>query len=279
MSSVEPTLKYVCNEHRSINMVVLGSNGVGKTTLIKMLRDPSYVSVRQVLSQTKSASFEELHYSRNGFSLRVLEFAGPFESSEKSSDIQTNRDLLQLVHGCIDFRMTRINAIVITINGNTGFTGRELESATVLMNFLGHRFSDVALLAVTHCESMTEDSRKRYVKRLMEDEKTKQVLEYCKLGAIFTGSMDSDLIIKHPTLFSSMSKDIQKLQEDALDKITSSTKEMVLSIELIEVAKKERINEMVDNIHQLEEEKKKLQEQVVDILFMATTKQKEHACP
>jgi len=229
-----------------LNVILLGKTGVGKSTFLNMLQNPKQVTERKVYSQTRQP---ELHtiVVRNTqhdkvWALRVIDTPGIFESREKASDVRSNTELLKLVYHCVDFHLTQINIVAITIRGDTGFNEQEVIVSNHLIDFLGPAFSQCAMLIVSNTESMPQNKREKYIQDLKIGDKTKRISDYCKLGVIFTGSIDADQLESFPDLRIPLENKVAELRTIALNTI-SSAPVVSLSKEVIQFAKNERERE------------------------------------
>lgn len=66
----------------------------------------------------------------------------------------------------VDFHLTQINIVGITIRGDTGFNEQEIQACTYLIDFLGSQFSKCALLIVTNAEMIDEEAQEKYIYNL-----------------------------------------------------------------------------------------------------------------
>jgi len=228
------------------NMILLGKTGVGKTTFLNMITNPERQTERKVYSQTRSAELNSIYFcerqSNTAAVLRIIDTPGIFENREKTAEVRTNQDLLGLVFDCIDFHLTQINIVGITIRGDTGFNEQEVEACNYLISFLGPTFSRCALLIVTNTEMMNDISTSKYIEELRKGDKTKSIVEYCKFGIIFTGSMDKDTLATFPMLGDPLSQRIVDLRDVAISKIMESPR-VELSKEVIQFAQEHRRKE------------------------------------
>ncbi|CAF4681899.1 unnamed protein product, partial [Rotaria sp. Silwood2] len=140
-----------------------------------MLINPTNVPDNLTLkSGTRDPQFQAFHLQENDIVLNIIDTPGLFEHSNNEVDIRDNDMILKTIGICISMEITKFHVICFCVSLTTGISREDIQSLSLLIDYLGPEASKNSCLIITRCESIGEGQRETLKKELMEDAYFKQ---------------------------------------------------------------------------------------------------------
>jgi len=143
-------------EAESRNILVIGATRSGKTTLMKLLTDPSYINEKRktLFSETIEARLNNFVTENNStnYILNIIDTPGLFEITAKTEKARTNEEITSVIMDCLRNEITKINKIFFVFSKELGLSAANVET----INLFLEKYPIFALkctLIVTHCEN------------------------------------------------------------------------------------------------------------------------------
>jgi len=200
---------------RSLNMLLIGKTGTGKTTLFKVWEDPSYISPpTSVVSKTATPELNSFSatvtYEDNSsayVTLNILDTPGLKETKLRAIDVRTDEEISSLISSCLKEKFIDIDVIGFVFSCVQNISNDDLEVFEALRGFIGEDWKSNSLLILTHAESRTEQSLEKFVAELKLGERHRNIVEYCSMGWAAVGALQQDTLDNYK----------QDLDEDAYE--------------------------------------------------------------
>ncbi len=177
---------------KMLNGILFGSTGAGKTSLIRMLEDPTYaVESVSVYSTTKYPTSHVISVDwephSTSYQLKMIDTPG-LQKIRCLSDAQKNESIIEEIRQfLINEKMTHLSFIGLVVNVDQ-ISSEEIKAFKQLRHFLGETLVSQTILIFTHCEEKLISNDFNCI-----DEKYRTLIEYAQLGRIYTGLLHSDI--------------------------------------------------------------------------------------
>lgn len=171
------------------NIVLVGRKAVGKSTVIRMLLDPTGASCQYIGAPDNEFDTVQLSFIEGErLALNFIEI--PIEPQEFSA---RNRERLpiyatQMIRRCVDRGFTRIHLVCFVTSLFKNVYLNDLEAAKQMMKYFDAQFSPIVCLIITNAESQALEEQEKLRHQLTSLHRLENI---CR-GIFFTGSMNYD---------------------------------------------------------------------------------------
>jgi GTPase SAR1 family protein len=180
----------------------IGMTHTGKTAIIHGLENSNIVCKGTFFSDTKEPEKHLFHatinilkeqndqgYKRKDFSLTIFDTPGFNDTRSGGENALKNEQIVRAMRTLVDNEERKLNFLAfIARAGDMQFEDQNIFNLYMKNTKLD--FSNNSMLILTHCDQMDEDTLKTYIQVLRENDATKHILEYCKLGIYPFGIFD-----------------------------------------------------------------------------------------
>jgi GTP-binding protein EngB required for normal cell division len=184
---------YRLTEANQRNIMIIGRSRTGKSTIKSLLVDPTVVPDQMTLkSGTRDPDFKSFYIDDNKIVLNIIDTPGLFERSDSKLDIRDNDTILKTIEMCINREITKFHVICFCVAITVGINEQDMQSLTMLAEFLGPQVQSNSCLIVTRCETKDEDQLAELDRELRKDTFFQKIVSYFGLGIYFSGSLNPD---------------------------------------------------------------------------------------
>lgn len=171
------------------NIVLVGRKGVGKSTLIRMLLDPTGASYQYIGAlDDEFGTIRPLFIEGERLALNFIEIPiEPQEFSVRNSEALATY-ATQMISKCVDRGFTRIHLVCFVTSLLRNDYMNDLETAKRMMIYLDSQISPIVCLIITNAESQALEKQEKIRQHL---NKVYRLENLCR-GIFFTGSMSYD---------------------------------------------------------------------------------------
>ena len=175
------------------NILLIGRTRTGKSTIKKVLVDPTQVADEMRLAaQTRAATFESFIIDDDAMVLNIIDTPGLFERGASSMDLMDNKTILKTIEQCVAREITKFHLICFCASFEAGINDEDVKAIKLLTEFLGPEVSQSACLVITRCESKSEELRNSLRREIESDTLFQPLTGYFRRGIFFSGSLDRD---------------------------------------------------------------------------------------
>lgn len=195
-----PPPAYVCTNETQINVfdvkqynvLILGESRAGKTTFRKVLRNINYVTKMEVWRGTIAPVSKITLFSidREFISINMLDTPGFAEASKGIN--RSDDGIRNMITEYVKRDITRIDLILIAINGSSGLNASQIANITSVLKFLGPQVAARTCLLITHFENRSADDEKKWADEFTANPNMRFLTMACEGGFLFTGALNKN---------------------------------------------------------------------------------------
>jgi len=127
-----------------------------------------------------------------------------------------------------------VNIIGFVLMGSATLTPHDMKIFQEITEFLAaEEYKEHAILIITHAEERTYEQRQRYIEGLKENETTRELLEYCRLGHVFVGAPLSFSYLNTSQLRPKIDQNIRTMRQHFLEKLLSLPSEPAFNSRIV----------------------------------------------
>ena len=175
--------------HRdSRNVLLVGPSKSGKTTLIRVLNEPRYISEELSL---RSSPDVQTFCERNMRPTDVPMIVNIIELPAKM--ISTASDVSMINEECTRLGIHDFHLIGLCVSFDAGIDGFAIQSFEHFINYFGHeQIKRNLCLIITRCESKNDNQRTKLHNEVMHDIQFRKVSQHLGRGIYFSGALNRD---------------------------------------------------------------------------------------
>jgi len=190
----------VLKDAQTRNIIFLGRTRAGKSQVLNTLKDPFRFNVElSLFSETKNPSLHSftMEYSPGNnqppvnYNFNFMDTPGLFEQSVEMSLARNNELIKSTITKCLEFEITKINAIFFVCSFTGGINIQDVESIIQLNELFKGAGKTVSLL-VTHCEGKLPKARVILEAQIRSISQLKDFFSENDVKIFFMGTLDSD---------------------------------------------------------------------------------------
>lgn len=187
---------YPLTEYINRNVLILGSSRAGKTTLIGVMKDPTYQGKQMSLfSDTPQPRFHKFTLedadSSQVYSMNVIDTPGLKEVKQEDEKARSDEDILKMVSFCLKNELKEIHVLVAVVSFSSGITKADIDSIRQIIDLFRHE-SLKTILCVTRSECLSKDYKANIVKELSNHQFFKPLILSGNFKVIFSGNVGVD---------------------------------------------------------------------------------------
>ena len=172
---------------RERNILLLGRANSGKTTLRRMLRDPTRVSDEMsLLAKSGVRENETINYGKRALQLNIVDTKGP-SGREASED-----DFKNIHQSIVESGITTFHLICYCLSIEAGIRQQDITTLKNIIKFYTEGLKQHLCIIITRCESKTEEQCRRLAGEIQRDSSFHDVVTHCGQGIHFSGSLNYD---------------------------------------------------------------------------------------
>ncbi|CAF1320076.1 unnamed protein product [Adineta ricciae] len=172
------------------NILIIGRQHIGKTTLKNVLQDPCYIPTNSSLFSGAPSTilYPPFSVRDSNLSLTIIETSEPFNGSMRQKDTSMNN-----VHNfCIENNIRQVHLICFCTSFEAGVNDADIDILHKLVNYFGEQICSNLCLVITRCELKGERERQRLLDEIENDVNFRTVVPYFRQGIYFSGSISQD---------------------------------------------------------------------------------------
>lgn len=170
------------------NVLLVGPSKSGKTTLIRVLNNPRYISEELSLRSspdTQTSCIRDMIPEEVPISLNIVELPAKV--------INTRNNLSMINEECRRLGIHNFHLIGLCVSFDAGIDGSAIQSFDYLINYFGHeQIKRNLCLIITRCESKNDNQRRKLRDEVLHDVQFSQIGEYFGRGIHFSGALNRD---------------------------------------------------------------------------------------
>jgi len=147
---MEVASKFKISPTKTLNMVLVGRSGCGKTTLKEMFLNPKYtIGLNDLHRPTKDPQLfnYNVFYENKGYNINVIDTPGLYEFSENS---RNDQQLMSIFSTFLFQEIISINCVGLVYDGSKGIDDKDIEIFKKLIGYFKEDFSENTILIITH---------------------------------------------------------------------------------------------------------------------------------
>jgi len=213
------------------NVVFLGKSGVGKTTCLEVLKDPSYCTPRGY-SLVASAVVDKIYtplvvHNAEGksFSINIIDTPGLFEVRTTGDRKRSNDDILQSITDCIRGSVTCISCVFIVVPFTSVLNQEDLQALNAIQEFLGttEMVKSKVFLVFSKADAFQLENLSDRLNEFLESDISKTYLDFCRGGIYFTGAISGESVLEYGEMYASkVKRKVVCLRQCLIDAILAS---------------------------------------------------------
>ena len=126
----------------------------------------------------------------HNYTMNVIDTPG-LKETRIEGESRGDEEIINLAQQCISNQITKLNVVIyVAVAGRTHQL--DAEAFDTVRRFLGLEFSENSMLVLSHCEQIGKPRIDQIIADMKKFEKTKEILEYCKLGVYPYGTINYD---------------------------------------------------------------------------------------
>ncbi|CAF3694624.1 unnamed protein product [Rotaria socialis] len=178
---------FIDKEPITRNILLLGRRKSGKTTLVKMIENPTRVCEELTLvSSQVSIDIRSLSNSKLGLLMKIVDTVGFIDSDDVGERFQTIRQ------HCINYDVTEIHLICLCVSITEGIRKQDIQCINSIKKHFPESIEHNLCMIMTRCESKMEGTRKGLYEGLKNDTLFKSVINLFEQGIYFSGALNYD---------------------------------------------------------------------------------------
>lgn len=173
------------------NVILVGVTRAGKTTLLKVLQNPSYVDTKMasMVSGTVNAHLHTFCAKKpdgSYLSINIVDTPGLFEIGGADKTARDNSQITSVIMDCLQNELTKIHRVFFCFSEKLGLTAPNVESIKLLLQKYP-AFQGKCSLIVTMCENFERDELMYKEQQIRRDA---AIPGMDKMPIFFSGSID-----------------------------------------------------------------------------------------
>ncbi|CAF3407072.1 unnamed protein product [Rotaria sp. Silwood2] len=200
MNSSRSTKNYHLGDGKelpSINILFVGGSQSGKSTLIKILKDPSAKLSHSGFPEIKNPYFDTFTITDSNspdatiYRLNIIDTPGLKEIRHQTMQTRTDDDFLSELDAFIKRHIDRLNCLCFVTQA-IHLHQKDIEVFEKLMNFFGPALSKYSMMILTHADQYTDEKLQQFERDIKNHPLTSEIYKYCELGIYHHGIIDYD---------------------------------------------------------------------------------------
>jgi len=179
----------ICYKSKNYNILLIGDSRSGKSTFLELIKNNDYVVETEIFRKTRDPISDTLFlkYDNEYIHINFIDTPG---FNEVGGSSRTNKELEELITNFIRKDVTKLNMVLITINGSSGINQLQLDSITNTIKYLGKQLTNNMILLTTHFDLKDELEEKDWINKFQQDENVEFLRMIIKNKHLFTGAID-----------------------------------------------------------------------------------------
>jgi hypothetical protein len=175
-----------------VNILFVGKTRSGKSTALNVLRDPNYIAPLFLIpAETRSPEISQFSVptpSNKILMIHAVDTPGLFERAVDGETPRSNKVILDLISDCLNFEMTRIHHVFITMHLGLDLNPEDLESIEIFSSMFRGIESHISLL-LTFSEGYDLPTRDHLLRGLEKVPKINSFFQKINHRVFFLGSL------------------------------------------------------------------------------------------
>lgn len=180
----------------SVNVLLIGRSQVGKSTIIKVLLDPSYNVEARGFSDTTEPACRQLAVRNNEsnacYRLNIIDTPGLGESMQHVEP-RSNVELMRLMGQFLALNISALNAVCFVSRASKTHL-HDINIFNQIMDYFGREFSTISMMVLTHCDEFRPSDIDKFEKNIQQHSATSRIYNYCSLGLKRFGAINVQTI-------------------------------------------------------------------------------------
>lgn len=180
----------------SVNVLLIGRSQVGKSTIIKVLLDPSYSVEARGFSDTTEPACRQLTVRNNEsnecYRLNIIDTPGLGESMQHVEP-RSNMELMRLMGQFLALNISALNAVCFVSRASKTHL-HDINIFNQIMDYFGREFSTISMMVLTHCDEFRPSDINRFENNIQQHSATSSICNYCSLGLKRFGAINMQTI-------------------------------------------------------------------------------------
>ena len=214
---------------KTINVLLVGRSGTGKSSIVSSLIDPQSSVVTKGFSSTKEPLFQPLVVTDKktdiAYQINIFDTPGLEEMRLEPDSTRSNEQLIHLIKLCVKHEVTSLNIIaLVTPAGQTNLL--DVHSFEFILESLGAGFSKICAIVLTKCDEWEDSKVDQFIKTIETTENTKRTVKFCQQGIIKFCAINIESIEAKATdeemlkeMLNTKLKRVEKMRNEFLNKI------------------------------------------------------------
>jgi len=234
--------KFALEKTEIRNILIVGKTRSGKSTLVKMLKDPYYIPKNySIFSKTRDAKFYTFTISKvdneKQYTFNFVDTPGLKEFKENPEESRSDDIIIDAITQCLKNEIVYMNSIILCASFESGLDPRDIESFGTFMRLFASE-SMVFTVCVTRTERRDVKWRNDLIREFAKIDFFEKLMRQKKIKFFFTGCLTRELLgfgeesaIK---TFGIISKDREKILDHIFSKEAKyKLNELPITVEIL----------------------------------------------
>jgi GTPase SAR1 family protein len=189
--------KHVLESASTRNVLILGKSRSGKSTMIGVLKDPTFAAEELSLfankmdPQFQSFSLRDVTDEKTRYNLNVIDTPGLQEQGAEGEVMRNDESILKSIRFCLRNEITKIHMLVICVSAFQGVSNSDAEAFEAYIKEFFHEKIPI-VLCISRAESKTESEKQKLAEEFKAHSYFGSLLKHPNVSVQFMGCVDEN---------------------------------------------------------------------------------------
>jgi GTPase SAR1 family protein len=203
--------KHVLESASTRNVLILGKSRSGKSTMIGVLKDPTFAAeelslfANKMEAQFQAFSLRDVQDEKTRYNLNVIDTPGLEEQGKENEAVRSDESILKSIQFCLRNEITKIHMLVICVSAFQGVSNSDCAVFEAYIKEFFHEKIPI-VICISRAESKTESEKQKLAEEFKSHSFFGPLLKNPNVSVQFMGCVDEST-----AHHASSEKDLQRL--------------------------------------------------------------------